>query len=80
MIGAQTPRLQVEPKRAYTDGTLAAMLMEAYGLPMYDWQRLVVDCWLALSKSTICQSLSCCQYAMFRTAGARPVSDLPRSE
>ena len=46
MIGAQTPRLQVEPKRAYTDGTLAAMLMEAYGLPMYDWQRLVVDCWL----------------------------------
>ena len=46
MIGAQTPRLQIEPKRAYTDGTLAAMLMEAYGLPMYDWQRLVVDCWL----------------------------------
>ena len=46
MIGAQTPRIQVEPARAYSDGTLAAMLMEAYGRPMYDWQRLVVDCWL----------------------------------
>ena len=46
MTGAQTPRLQVEPMRAYSDGTLAAMLMEAYGRPMYDWQRLVVDCWL----------------------------------
>lgn len=46
MIGAQTPRIQVEPARAYSDGTLAAMLMEAYGRPMYEWQRLVVDCWL----------------------------------
>ena len=36
MIGAQTPRIQVEPARAYSDGTLAAMLMEAYGRPMYD--------------------------------------------
>ena len=46
MTGSQMPRIQVEPKRVYTDGTAAAMLMEAYGLPMYDWQRLVVDCWL----------------------------------
>lgn len=46
MTGSQTPRLQVEPRRAYSDGTLAAMLMEAYGVPMYEWQRLVVDCWL----------------------------------
>ena len=46
MTGSQTPRIQVEPRRVYTDGTAAAMLMEAYGLPMDPWQRLVVDCWL----------------------------------
>jgi len=46
MTGSQTPRLQVEPARAFTDGTAAAMLMEAYGLPLDDWQRTIVDCWL----------------------------------
>lgn len=56
MTGSQTPRLQIEPPRVYTDGVPAAMLMEAYGLPMDDWQRLVVDCWLgkdADGKSTV---------------------------
>lgn len=46
MIGSQVPRLQIEPRRMYTDGTAAAMLMDAYGVPLDDWQRLVIDCWL----------------------------------
>lgn len=46
MIGSQIPRIQVEPQRALTDGTAAAALMEAYGIPLAPWQRTVVDCWL----------------------------------
>ena len=46
MTGSQIPRLRIEPERAVTDGAAAAALMEAYGIPLADWQRLVVDCWL----------------------------------
>lgn len=46
MIGSQIPRLQIEPKRTISDGEAAAMLMEAYGHPLDEWQRTVLDCWL----------------------------------
>ena len=46
MIGSQEPRYRVEPPRTFTDGTAAAMLMEAYACPLDAWQRSVVDCWL----------------------------------
>ena len=46
MTGSQIPRIRIEPERAYTDGAAAAALMEAYGVPLADWQRLVVDSWL----------------------------------
>ena len=46
MIGSQMPRVQIEPKRAGTDGDDAAMLMEAYGNRLDAWQKLVLDCWL----------------------------------
>lgn len=46
MIGSQIPRLRVEPERAFSDGAAAAALMEAYGIPLAEWQRLIVDCWL----------------------------------
>lgn len=46
MKGSQTPRYQIEPKRAYTDGADAAMLMDEYGLSLDPWQRMVIDCWL----------------------------------
>ena len=46
MIGSQLPRIRIEPDRTYTDGAAAAALMEAYGVPLADWQRTVVDCWL----------------------------------
>ena len=47
MIGSQEPRVQIEPKRAGTDGEDAAALMEAYGSKLDSWQRLVLDCWLS---------------------------------
>lgn len=46
MRGQQTPRIQIEPERVATDGTGAAMLMQAYGVTLDEWQCLVVDCWL----------------------------------
>ena len=46
MTGSQIPRLRVEPARALSDGAAAAALMEAYGVPLAEWQRTVLDCWL----------------------------------
>ena len=46
MKGNQIPRIKIEPDRIGTDGEGAAMLMQAYGVTLDDWQRLVVDCWL----------------------------------
>lgn len=46
MTGSQTPRLRIEPARVLTDGAAAAALMEAYGVPLAEWQRSVLDCWL----------------------------------
>ena len=46
MIGSQEPRIQIEPKRASTDGEDAALLMEAYGNRLDAWQKLIIDCWL----------------------------------
>lgn len=46
MKGNQTPRIKIEPVRTGSDGQGAAMLMQAYGLQLDEWQRLVVNCWL----------------------------------
>ena len=46
MRGNQIPRIRIEPPRSDTDGKGAAMLMQAYGVTLDEWQRLVVDCWL----------------------------------
>lgn len=46
MKGQQTPRIRIEPERSGTDGTGAAMLMQAYGYKLDEWQQLVLDCWL----------------------------------
>lgn len=48
MTGQQQPRIKIEPERSGTDGKGAAMLMQAYGLMLDEWQRLVVDCWLGM--------------------------------
>lgn len=46
MKGNQIPRIRIEPPRASTDGKGAAMLMEAYGLILDEWQELLLNCWL----------------------------------
>ena len=46
MTGSQIPRIRIEPERALTDGAAAAALMEAYGVPLAEWQRMILDCWL----------------------------------
>lgn len=51
MIGAQEPRLKIEPQRVATDGTDACLLMDAYGYSLDDWQRTVLNCWLGTDES-----------------------------
>lgn len=51
MRGSQIPRIRIEPARADTDGHGAAMLMSSYGLPLDEWQQLVLDCWLGKNAS-----------------------------
>lgn len=46
MKGQQTPRIRIEPERSGTDGTGAAMLMQAYGYKLDEWQQLCLNCWL----------------------------------
>jgi len=46
MRGSQEPRIKVEPQRASTDGTDAAVLMTEYGYDLDRWQSDVIDCWL----------------------------------
>ena len=46
MKGNQIPRIRIEPDWTETDGTGAAMLMQAYGVTLDEWQRLVIDAWL----------------------------------
>lgn len=51
MRGSQEPRIQIEPKRAASDGEDAALLMSAYGYELDDWQRKVLNCWLGLDEN-----------------------------
>ena len=50
MKGSQKPRINIEPVRADTDGSGAAVLMQAYGVTLDEWQQLVVDSWLGKDK------------------------------
>ena len=50
MRGSQEPRIQIEPDRAATDGTDAALLMAEYGCDLDPWQKSVMDCWLGKDK------------------------------
>ena len=51
MKGSQTPRIQIEPSRTFTDGKDAALLMRAYGCQLDEWQQMVLDCWLGKDES-----------------------------
>lgn len=45
-INNQIPRIRIEPPRTGTDGTGAAMLMQAYGVTLDEWQKLCLSAWL----------------------------------
>lgn len=51
MRGNQKPRIRIEPECSGSDGKGASMLMQAYGLDLDEWQRLVLDCWLSTDES-----------------------------
>ena len=46
MKGSQQPRIRIEPARKDTEGKGAAMLMQAYGVQLDEWQQLVLNAWL----------------------------------
>lgn len=50
-FGSQEPRLKIEPARSRSDGDGAAMLMEAYGVKLDPWQKLIINCWLGRDDS-----------------------------
>lgn len=58
-VGAQFPRVRVEPKRAYTDGEAAAELSAAYGNTLDPWQKLVLDCWLGRDEGGNLTAMTC---------------------
>lgn len=51
MVGNQIPRIRIEPERCGTDGDGAAMLMEAYGVRLDEWQRLILCSILGTDKA-----------------------------
>ena len=51
MKGSQIPRIKIEPHRDSTDGEGAAMLMQAYGYTLDEWQRLVTAAWLGKDRT-----------------------------
>lgn len=46
MQGSQEPRIKVEPRRSFTDGHDAALLMQEYSCELDAWQQDVINCWL----------------------------------
>ena len=58
-VGAQQPRVRVEPKRAYTDGDNAAELSAAYGNTLDEWQQIVLDCWLGRDENGNLTAMTC---------------------
>lgn len=58
-VGAQLPRVRVEPKRAYTDGEAAAELSAAYGNTLDPWQKLILDCWLGRDEDGNLTAMTC---------------------
>lgn len=47
ITGKQEPRIRIEPSWITSDGTGAAKLMKAYSQPLDEWQKMVLNAWLA---------------------------------
>ena len=67
MIGSQEPRIRIEPPRSDTEGKGAAMLMEAYGVKLDEWQRSILDSILGIDEHgnyvTASAGISICRQA-----------------
>lgn len=86
-VGAQLPRVRVEPERAYTDGDAAAELSAAYGNTLDPWQKLILDCWLGRDEDGNLTAITCVIYdevqeltdehveAIMSTLAASPTGD-----
>ena len=46
MIGAQSPRISIQPKRKSSDGDDAGLLFSAYAYKLDEWQAATLACWL----------------------------------
>lgn len=57
--GCQTPRVRVEPQRAYTNGDNAAGLAAAYASPLDPWQRDIINCWLGRDQQGHLTAMTC---------------------
>ena len=57
--GAQKPRIQLEPKRAYSDGKDACELIASLGMSMDKWQETILNAWLGRDKYDKFTALSC---------------------
>ena len=58
-VGAQRPRVALEPRRAYTDGPDACALASEFGMDMDEWQALILDAWLGRDERDRFTALSC---------------------
>lgn len=58
-VGSQKPRIQLEPSRAYSDGSDASELAKAYGLDPFPWQRDILEAWLGRDEDDKYTATSC---------------------
>ncbi len=59
-IGAQKPRINIEPRKAaWTDGQDATLLIKEYGFTPDPWQELVANHWLARDEKDAPLYLTC---------------------
>lgn len=58
-IGNQRPRVSIVPEYALTYGDDAAEFAEAYASPLMDWQKDVLDAWLARNENGRPVAITC---------------------
>ena len=58
-IGNQSPRVSIVPEYALTYGDDAAEFAEAYASPLMDWQKDVLDAWLARNENGRPVAITC---------------------
>ena len=57
--GEQEPRIRIEPKRSFSDGSDAVELAESLCMYPDPWQRLVLEAWLGRDENDKFTSTTC---------------------